>query len=384
MNLTDAKFINMLSLLMLVLSGSFFQIATSVKAADSTSATIYSSGSINQGTLKVPQQIALYSYPDNATLKRYNYAIVSFSATPAQLKQMRVVNPNLKIYVYRNFEATNTQADYSTFKANGWILKDSTGADLQCTDITTEYLIDPGSTAYRNWLVSWCAAQVAMGYDGVFADNFPRPRTPNSYRIGSKTIIDPRTGVAYTDDQWVADELATLTAVKTVTSIIGNGIPQANDVTGYTANKARADQIIASNIDGLMVEGPVAWSLSDFNSRSEAVWKSNMDLLKMLVGTGKIVMFSNTGSSDLETDAIATFVYCSYMMVGPTPLYSLKFRGGTYMDSSVVWTNLVNLNLGRPLGDYYKNATTGDYTRLFTNGTVTVNPVTKVAQVKTG
>lgn len=328
--------------------------------------------------MKPPQQVALYGMPDEATAKRHTYATVSWAATPSQIVQMKTWG--LKLYAYRNFEATNTPAELSDFKARGWILKDSAGKDLSATDITTEYLIDPGNTAYRAWLVTYCQARKAEGYDGVFADNFPRSRTPNKYRVGTKTIVNPRTKAAYTSDDWVTDELTTAAAVQAVCPIVGNGIPQAHDETGYLANKTRADRIIASSIAGLMVEGPVAWSLADYNGRSETVWKQNIDLIQLLVNTGKVVMFSNTGSTDLESDDVARFVYCSYAMTPPSPKYSVKFRGATYMNGSAAWTALVGQDLGEPVGAVTKDAS-GYYVREYTGGKVRVNPATHQSEV---
>lgn len=342
--------------------------------------------------MKPPQLAALYSMPSQADAQRYISVGISWVATPAQIAQIHAWNPGIKIYRYKNFEATNTSGDvgnYTEFKANGWILKDSTGADLKCTDITTEYLIDPGNTAYRAWLVQYCKDRKAEGYDGIAADNFPRPMIPSKYRIGSKIIINPRTKTSYTSDQWVNDELTTVAALSPIIPIVGNGIPEAHDVVGYLANKTRADSIITSPIAGLMVEGPVAWNLADFQGdpsrniqgRSEIIWKQNIDLMKLLVDSGKIIQFSNTGSTDMETESVARFVYCSYMMNAPNPNYSLKFRGMTYMNSHAYWTDLVNLDLGKPIfSSYYKDAS-GYYVRDYSGGKIRVNPTTKASEV---
>ena len=323
------------------------------------------------------QQVAFYSMPTQVDAQRYGLAVISFPATPAQLTQLKAWNPALRLYAYRNFEATNNTADLTTFRTNGWMLKDPTGAIIQCTDIPTEYLIDPGNSGYRAWLTAYCQARRTEGYDGVFADNFPRPRTPNKYRVGTKTIVNPRTHIAYTSDDWVNDELATLSAVKVASPIIGNGIPQAHDETGYIANQTRADRIIASNIDGLMVEGPVGWSLADFNSRSESTWKSNLNLVALILSSGKLTLFSNTGAADMETDAIANFVFCTYMLNPPSTRYSVKFRGLSYM-SQPTWQNLMETSLGSYISSQYASPL---YTAIYTNGKVTVNASIKTSTI---
>jgi hypothetical protein len=324
---------------------------------------------------QTPLQVALYYSSSNlqAAAVQYSYSTGN-GLTSAQIRTIKAANPNHKIFAYRNFEAvyTNT-AEYTLFKANGWLLKDKYGAYLTAVDIPNEVLIDFGNAGYRNWLALWCKARIAEGYDGIFADNFPRPMVPSKYRIGTKIVINPRTGAQYTNDNWVNDELMTLAAVKVYAKVIGNGIPSAHDIVGYYANQVRADKIIASNIDGLMLEGPSGYTLTDIKSRSETIWQQNVDFIKLLNSKGKIVMFSNSGSSDMETQSTALYVYCTYLMNSPNAAYSFKFRGSTYMGSTYM-KNLLSKSVGSSLSGELLMSGTGVRYKQYSLCTVYVNP----------
>ena len=331
--------------------------------------------STNQIPNNLNQQITLYSYPDNDTIKRYNLAIISFDATSAQLSSMRALNPNIKLYIYRNFLSSNdgeNGLDTTLFRENGWLLKDISDNEVSPPNIPTEHAVDPANTEYRTWLKDWCSSKIALGYDGIFADNMPSPTYPASWSLPPS--INPRTGEIYTDAEWYADTLGLTDFIRTTTNIIGNGIPQADGQYGYYANLDKSNTIV-SHLDGILIEGPIAWSFDDFNSRNSSIWKQNMDLIVQLSSTGKMVLFSNSGSSDMETNTIATFAYCSYMLVAESNTY-LKFRGEIYMSQSF-WTGLVNTDCGVSLGKMYAQGS--EYRRDYTNGYYWVNPTTKTA-----
>lgn len=363
----SSKYIRLLALLFLssmaltVVGGNFLGNTVTIANAATTSTT--------------PLQAALYYTSTNlqASAIYYSYS-TGDGLTSAQIQAMKAANPNTKIYAYRNFEAVylNT-AEYTLFKQNGWLLKDSTGKYLTAVDITNEVLVDFGNAGYRNYLAQWCKAAIAQGYDGIFADNFPRPMVPSKYRIGTKIVINPRTGVQYTNTDWVNDELKTLAAVKVYASVIGNGIPQAHDIVGYYANQALADKIIASNIDGFMVEGPVGYTLADLQSRSVDVWQQNVNFINLLISKGKIVMFSNTGSSDMETQSVALYVYCTYLMNTPNAKYSFKFRGTTYMQTTYM-KNLVSKSVGTSLSGVLIASGTEVRYKQYSLCTVYINP----------
>lgn len=356
--------------------------------------------------MKALQSLAAYGMPTDAIIQRYICISASggsgwgstYEPTQAQIAHIRAVNPSVELTRYQNFEGPNDApttiggsggAEYTLFKNSGWLLTDlNSGIEVQPIDFKNERICDPGNDGYRSWLLTQCQRRASEGYDAVLADLFPLMSLPNKYRIGTVQVIkNPRTNQAYTADQWTADNLTTLNLIRPYCKIHGNSIWQAHDSIGYLANKTRADQVIASPIEGLMVEGPIAWSLSDYNGRSAAVWKQNMDLVKLLVNSGKIVSFSNTGSADMENnDGVSRFIYCSYMLCVPYPnevsslprLY-LKFRGGTFMNANAYWTSLVNLEWGSPLGDMVQEGS--EYVRYFANGSVRINPSTKTSVI---
>jgi hypothetical protein len=132
--------------------------------------------------------------------------------------------------------------------------------------------------------------------------------------------------------------------------------------------------------DGVLIEGPIAWTLQDFNSRNSVQWKQNVDMFDVLIDSGKLVWFSNSGSIDLETEDISRFVYYTYLMVGESSNYSIKFRGSTFMSGNY-WSSLVSQDLGLPLTDMTQEG--DEYIRSFVEGTIRVNPTTKTSSFVT-
>jgi hypothetical protein len=344
-----------------------------------------------------PQQI--YSgMPTDAQILRYSYYELGGELTSVQLtyiKDFRTANgldaPNL--YYYRNFMSANNnglattaegysgegqgQSDTVFFRSKGWLLLDVDNNEITFTvGINTEYMIDIGNVDYRAWLASYISNRVSLGYTGVFCDNLPAPTYPATWTVSVRGI-NPRTGLSYTDATWSSDSIALAQATMNEgVTLVGNGIPQADGAYGYWDNQTRCENIV-STIDGVLIEGPIGWTLTDFNSRTAANWKENVDMLIALVNTGKQVWFSNGGEAAMETDDVARFVYCTYMLVGPVSTYCLKFRGVDYM-SGTYWTSLVELDFGAPTsGSMVLEGS--EYVRYYTHGEVRVNPTSRTA-----
>jgi hypothetical protein len=334
--------------------------------------------------LKPSQQIYLETPPSTATIQRYTYVEALYQngstpvATPANVAQWKTINPNLKVYLYRNFESVYTwSAEYAYFQANNMLLKDSAGNLI--AGMEAERFVDMGHPLYAPFMKQWVLDNLAgKPYDGVFMDNFVRPTYPGYTTIG----INPRKGAPYTDADWFADSMNVLNAcsyASTGVRNVGNGIPQGDGPLGYFANKARCDQIIATH-DGVCIEGPVCWSLVDFNSRGETAWKQNVDFAKAVIDAGKMCWWSNGNPGNISDNARALYAYCTYLMHAPNPSYCVKWMGSSVMGGSY-WTGLVDIDLGAPQGEYYEDALTGDFVKEYSGGVVRVNPVTKAASL---
>ena len=321
----------------------------------------------------ITQQTALYNMPDDATIARYSFIIVTFAITSAQIVHIRAVNPSATIYAYRNFTCANSEPEATLFRSNGWLLHDYNSAEVHPPSIATEYAVDPGNDEYRTWIVNWCKDRAKEGYDGVFADNQPNPTYPASWSLGK--AVNPRTGATYLDLDWFNDTRSLCKDAKAVINIVGNGIPQGDGTYGYWSNKSRCDTI-NNDIDGVMIEGPIGWTLADVNSRSAMIWKQNIDCVTELAKTGKLVLFSNSGSADMETDSVAKFTYCSYMLVAK-PNTFIKFRGLTYM-SGTYWSGLINIDPGEPIGEMYQSGS--EYRRNYQRGYFSVNPSNRTSE----
>lgn len=112
------------------------------------------------------------------------------------------IRPDFKALLYWNMRSVETRYSdvYNTCLNNGWLLNDSSGNLITC-DVPGAYIVDVGSPDYQAYIASYLSSSiVAVGYDGVFADN--------SLFYGcelfwgtSSTPINPRTGKAWNDTE---------------------------------------------------------------------------------------------------------------------------------------------------------------------------------------
>jgi hypothetical protein len=349
--------------------------------------------------MKPPQQYYGSGRPSDAVVKRYSYyECLGDGLTATDLAQMKALNPNARFFYYRNYMSTNNaalanasqgyagegagQGDTTFFRSKGWLMRTSSGGDVTfIVGSNTEYMIDVGNAAYRAWLANYVHSLVTnLGYHGVFADNMPRPNYPPSWTVPTRGI-NPRTGAAYSDADFYTDGLALCQATRaTGVQMVGNGIPQGDGAYGYFTNKARCDAIINA-LEGTMIEGPIAWSTTD--SRTEAQWLDNVNFAKAILDKGKMCWWSNGAGT--SSDLAGRFAYCTYMMQTPTPLYSLKYLGASFMNGNAEWNRLINLDLGASLGEYHREATGSQwFIKEYAGGKIRANPTSKASEVILG
>jgi len=308
-------------------------------------------------------QAQIYEESDISNIGAYRIAICN-ELSKSKHNAIKSLNPSIKTYFYLNF--------MSGANAKSYTLSDSQGKNIIGDGL---YAYDPGSPAFLEYLKTRTLEAEQKGYDGIFCDNQPRAIYPIPYPFKVRAI-NPRTGRTYTDNEYSNDSLNLVTQCRSILPVIGNGIPSALE---YLANKSRYDYLVTHQ-DGVMLEGPVGWSQKDLDSRPVDLFQANLDLAVNLSNSCDMVLFSNTGSSDMETSNTAQFVFFSYMLIAK-PNISLKFRGLTYMNGGF-WKNLQSLDLGLPLGAYNREGT--NFTRFFEKGSVMLDYAGKSSRFVAG
>ncbi|WP_176946886.1 putative glycoside hydrolase [Lentzea fradiae] len=104
------------------------------------------------------------------------------------LRKLKAVNPDVKVYVYKDLSSTRSYAckngvddaqlptglGYCDVRKRNpeWFLRDKNGRELAYSGYDGHWQMDVGNTAYRKaWVQSVVANAKATGFDGVFLDN---------------------------------------------------------------------------------------------------------------------------------------------------------------------------------------------------------------------
>lgn len=194
----------------------------------------------------------------------------------ARIHQLR---PDLICMLYRNIRAvTPSDPEWQTAQSNNWILKDASGTPIRST-VYYYYIVDVGNTNYQTWLANWVKNSITQyGFDGVSLDNC-LPSTEIMWSTSPGPAINPRTGKAYTADEF---KQAVINLINKIKDTIGNKLISGNLVYygqrffDSTRNKYYIDLMNQSKIDSIQSE---AWimSLDTIEWYSESKWLASID-----------------------------------------------------------------------------------------------------------
>ncbi len=312
---------------------------------------------------------------------------------------IREVKPEAFIMFYRNFESVSyhdaPNPDKPTPQA--WLDAGATGepppfgnewTDFVANDVPLHneaggYMIskgfngvlrmnDPVNQWYRDYVKKLIENRIAYGYSAIFADVL-RAFLPTAEWWYGEAPVNPRTGQLYTDEEWAKDLRDLVDYVKGDVVIVSNGCPQANGDFGYDKHSVNSD-LLADKLDGQMIEGPWGWTESDFMSRSQATYQSNLELIKHFMKPDKLNDLTNPNIGNLM------FSFCSHMLVfDPDAWVSIKY-GEWYQTETKVWQDLVNADYGEPMEDYQINGSV--FSREFDNAIFKVDYSTREAGIE--
>jgi len=291
------------------------------------------------------------------------------------LAELKTVNPSLLIIIYRNvcFIDIKVTEEIDVARANGWILKDSTGEEVYQINYPDLRLADVGNPGYQDMLAEICYLYVQdINTDGIMGDSMAlRPRVD----IWSAWPINPRTGAEYTDGEWNAGIRSMVAKIKTFTGklLIGNGygmICGCNQwMVGYWNSKNYADPVI-NLLDGVLVEGFIRFSGTDW--RTPDVWLSDIEYFRTLSAKGKtdLAWVITSGlPAGATVEQVAMFGFASYLLA--------KKGNNTYFVVRGYESQLLPVSkadVGVPVGDYFLRPDAPVYQRNYTNVKVLVNP----------
>jgi hypothetical protein len=313
------------------------------------------------------------------------------------IPKIHQLNPNYLGLLYRNIRSIWNVGhgeydpyEYKLFFDNGWVMRDAEG-----TIILTEenaIMVDVGNPNYQKWLANWYKSYLDdYGMNGAYLDNCLA-----SYEImwaTSQTPINPRTGKAWTNQEFKAAMIAIVNKVKdTIGSrlVVGNGIFNGQHFFDSSRQQTYID-LLNSKIDGVVSEGWIS-SRGSADWYSEDKWLESVDMVawleKNLSNKILIVCAENAGlefsggqlpdgtyPTNLPTgvtkEQYGTYVFASLLLAAIGNKTYINF--GYYLPEDYP-QSLFKIELGNPMGAYYIVAGTDVYVRDFSKVKVLVNP----------
>jgi hypothetical protein len=320
--------------------------------------------------------------------------------------EIRAANPNMMFFVYYNsihvwrsgakeYDAKKLQS----FIDNEWVLKDKNGNYVTAYN-GYAYYVDFGNSAFQTWLANWFKKYIdEYSLNGASIDNWFCESSVWYYVDGPTSVVNPRTGVTWTDQQ-ICDAFKSLTlkVKQTIGSdkiVLVNGVYNGNHFYMSSRNKYYVDGLQNGGVDAVISEG---W-ISSYDASvwyTEEIWKKSIDFTVWLEKNwlrGKYFMQISTDNSwwtsrnypaDMTQqcyEQFVTFCYASRLL-SVERLSSLACFG--YYIYENYPKKLFTIDIGTPTEAYDLQGSTHVYQRTFTNGIVLVNPTSTVYTVAVG
>jgi len=312
-----------------------------------------------------------------------------------RVAEIKSLNPKVICLLYRDIRAVSEESDeYRKFLDSGWILKDANGMRIHSKFSLSKWIVDPGNLAYQQWVANWLKTYMdRYGYDGAFLDNC-LPSTEYMYSTEPGPAINPRTGNAFTSEEFKQAMISLVDRIKAAVGsrlVVGNGIYHGERFFQSGRHQNYVDLLLNSAIDGIESEGWIMdrdaaeWYSEDkwLKSIEFAVWLENNFLNKgqvFLPVTQNAEPYNNQGESlpsGCTKNQYVAYSFASLLLAASSNHHYINF--GYYLNSYV--DTLFNLDLGTPLGSYYMVQGTHVYARDFTKVKVFVNPTTQTYTV---
>ncbi len=343
-----------------------------------------------------PTSFNIYSYKsfgtaDNvADIAEYYDMTQSWEYTGYMIDDIHSLRPDFKALFYRNVKAVYPYwtDEYNLFKANNWVLKDSSGNDVCSTTYgCDEYkLVDIGNPDYQQWVANKIKSVIdEYEFNGVFADE--GLYVTSTWGSVTGVPINPRTGTYWTDEEVKQAYLGLHQKIKqTIGSklLVANGIWRGRDF--YNHQSDYTEFLQNSHMDGFMSEG--IWYTYNGYWFSESMWKDSLDFLIWVqsnyLDSNKYfvpVCSHRENPSGVTNAELSNYCTASLLLGIKAGQKQIYFHNGNIDFLKAYGQELFDKanSMGDPSGDYY--VVSGLYVRDFSNGKVLVNPTSSNLQI---
>jgi hypothetical protein len=297
------------------------------------------------------------------------------------IPQLKAWNPNVTILEYNlGPYLQKGSANFNTILANdpSWFAHDARGNLINLPSFPNNYLMDPGSAGYRAWHSQQLAASVAeYGFDGAMDDSMGAGPLG---KYSSSPPVNAATGALYTATQWLDNGVLMLNSDKA--ALNGKYLAFNGLVSGPMF--VRESSILAtSNADAgvseLFLRQPTA-SVSTYPNATAL--NDSITMMSDMAANGKTflgwtkVWSTGTPAQVSQWEQFDLGVY----LLGQGSDSMLDFMPSHSADNTAVAYPNLQEDMGTPMGAYTVSGST--YTRVFQNGTVTVNLATSSSNIQ--
>lgn len=316
------------------------------------------------------------------------------------VRKIKAADPNIRILLYRNIRACYTREpeELEYFRSQGWILKNAQGEEIMSSAFGYR-IVDIGNPAYQEWLANWLLSWIQNGgFDGAYLDNSMFGQREVVYDCVGVTSgcnaqttcppINPRTGQAYTQQDWLDAFISCLRTVRNKLGnmpIVGNGVWNGNHFFRASTHPAYTAIMLDGQLDGFMLEG---WlTAGDGNFYSEEDWKKSVDTVVWIEQNCPLSMFPVLSSCWLppptgvsqEEFVMFCFASASLGWNGQRKLYLINQPEDATLEfhRNMKVQQLMQIDLGTPIEAYsWIDGSEGGrvYVRRWSQGIALVNP----------
>jgi hypothetical protein len=371
--------------------------ATATPAAEATTET---TASPSPGAAAASSPILLYaqdwnSYPSTRSISAWQEAAVTHQVlvgAPGKvygdmIAQLHAWNPALKVLVYDLGPYTQSgTSEYETLMAEhpDYFARDAQGnlitvkAASGSPAFAQNTLMDEGNPGWQAWEAQRVATNIAKwGFDGAYIDSMgPGPFSGTTTGVP----INPSTGQAYTETQWMSAAGQTLDVIKAAigskylfsTGLV-NGIAYQNDtyyLSDSTVNGVQTNSWMRVS-DGSLTQWP-----------SPSLLASDLAMVQSLQAQGKAFFaWTNvwTTATPAQESAWETYSLAAYLLVDNGVNDYYMFDSPFDSDRTTIFYPNELAALGAPTGSF--TLTGGVYSRSFQYGSVTLNTNTDTATI---
>ena len=316
-----------------------------------------------------------------AIARRFDVVVARQRTFAPYVSAMRRANPRLLLLVYLNGVFSSPERSYP----EAMYAHDARGERLYSTK-WKRWMMDVGNPRWADNVAEECTHDLAAsGYDGCYVDMLGTAPLNEGYV--SSTPVNPRTGTAWTKDEYIAATSAIGSTVERANSravVVGNGL--ANGKRYFAPHGSTAP--LLNGLDGGNAEGWIRGAHQAVNTfRKEVDWRRDVDMLVHAGQRGRSVLAMTkvwVRATQPEIDRWHKYALASFMLGNDGrsffSFYSDRDRQSLLEARTAhPWDDLA---IGAPTGAYRK--ADGVYRRDFTNGTALVNPTGSPATVRLG